>query len=298
MADIDWSGYLEDSEMAARDLGRSLHQGELALFLGTGISLGYAPGWHALARAMSREAGVDSAGINRKKVAGDHLAHVFTNIHRKVGNSFESLVKKWLYCRWTARSGNWASDTLVALGSLMSGSTRGRVDMVLTLNFDSILEMYLRLYGFVAQSITTYPEILRRADVHIFHSHGYLPYDVADGNESSILLDNQTYLEAIGDPGDPRRRVMEYVFAQKTVLAIGLSGDDIYSRSVLAALATKQPSRAIMGYWIVGPDTSADKVADLRDSKLAAVRLSSYRQLPEFLLNVSRYAARFAGIGP
>ena len=296
MHDIDWSGLLNNHEMAARVLGKSLHRGEIALFLGAGVSLGYAPGWHALARLMGRTAGVDGAGINRKKVPGDQFARFFSRIHRADPTGFEPLVKKWLYYRWTPKGGNWASDTLVAIGSLMCGSTRGRVDTVLTLNFDSILEMYLRLYGFVAQSVTTYPEILRRADVHIFHSHGYLPYDAKDGDDTSILLNNQTYLEAIGANDSPRKRVMEYVFAQKLVLAIGLSGDDIYSRSVLAALAKSQPNRSIMGFWVVGPDFANDKIEELRESKLAAVRLPSYRQLPEFLFTISRNAGTFAGI--
>jgi len=125
-----------------------------------------------------------------------------------------------------------------------------------------------------------------------------LPYDTRDGTDSSIFLDNQTYLEAIGDAENPQKRVMEYVFAQKLVLAIGLSGDDIYSRSVLAAWAKKQTNRAIMGFWVVGPDCADDRIEELKESKLAAVRLPSYRQLPEFLFAISRNAATHAGIGP
>jgi len=36
--DVDWSAYLNNPETAAEELGRLLHRGELALFLGAGIS--------------------------------------------------------------------------------------------------------------------------------------------------------------------------------------------------------------------------------------------------------------------
>jgi len=296
--DVDWSGYLNNQEMAAQELGQMLHAGELALFLGAGISMDHgAPSWHALARAMAWESKVGSAGINRAKIRGGELATIFSKIQRARPDQFEALVKKWLYCRWTPKRGNWASSNLVAMGSLMSGTNRGRIDTVLTLNFDSILEMYLRLYGFIPQSITSFPSTLRRADVHIFHSHGYLPFNADDGSDSSdILLSNQTYLEAMGEDNHPRKRMMEYVFGQKRVLAIGLSGDDIYSRAVLAALAKRNPHGPLMGFWVIGPRDSADKVAALKESKLAAVRMKSYKELPEFLFAIARHAASAMGL--
>src|SRR5438128_2408581 len=138
LSDVDWGIYLNRSDAAARELARYLHKGELALFVGAGISLEIgAPSWHLLARVMARKAGLPSAGINRKQLAADKLADIFSAIHRTAPSDFDSSVKKWLYYRWERRkkSGNWASATLVALGSLMSGTVRGRVDTVLSLNF-------------------------------------------------------------------------------------------------------------------------------------------------------------------
>ncbi len=173
-------------------------------------------------------------------------------IKRKDPAHFDALVRKWLYSRWETKGGHWASPTLVALGSLMSGTNRGRIDTVLTLNFDSILEMYLRLYGYITQTVTKFPSTLHRADVHVFHSHGYLPYSPEDGSDTpDILLTSQTYLEALGDRNDSRRDMMEHIFGQKKVLAIGLSGDDIYSRAVLAAMAKRNPHGPLSGFWIV-----------------------------------------------
>src|ERR1043166_488855 len=119
-----------------------LYAGELALFLGAGVSIGFAPTWHTLARVMAREAKVKAGSINRKKMRGEDLADVFSKIKRTAPDKFDARVKHWLYYRWEKKAGNWASDTLVALGSLMSGTTRGRIETVLTLNFDSILDMY------------------------------------------------------------------------------------------------------------------------------------------------------------
>lgn len=288
--DVDWSGYLKPAK-AAIELGRLLHRGELALFVGAGISrdLGL-PSWHSLARAMARESKVGGGGINKRQVPGGGLADIFSQIKRKPVN-FDALVKKWLYYKWTDKRGNWASDTLAALGSLMLGSNRGRVDTILTLNFDSIVEMYLRLYGFIPQSISKFPCLLRRADVHIFHSHGYLPFDNKDGDDTDILLSKQTYLEAMGDSNSFRKRMMDYVFGQKKVLAIGLSGDDVFSRSALAAVAKQNAHGTFIGFWVIGPNESDNKVHDLRDSKLAAVRLNSYDELPEFLFSIARSAA-------
>jgi hypothetical protein len=289
--DIDWSLYLSDNTFAANELGRMLNAGELALFVGAGISLDHgAPSWHGLARLMAKRTGVESAGINRKAASGAELAKVFNKISRNT-EDFKKLVKDCLYYRWSPKTGNWGSDTLVALGALMSGNYRGRIETVLSLNFDSILEMYLRLYGSIPQSITSFPHLSKRADVHIFHSHGYLPYDEAEHGSTDILLSEQTYLEAIGDTADFRRKMMEFVFGQKRFLAIGLSGDDIYSSAVLAHLAKQNAHEGLMGCWIVGPRVSDDKIADLKAMKIAAVRLASYKALPEFLFKVARRAA-------
>jgi hypothetical protein len=292
--DVDWGAYLTYPERAASLLGQWLNDGELALFVGAGISLELgAPGWHLLARMMARGAGIQAAGINRKKVSGENLADIFSAIHDANPHDFASNVKGCLYHRWNNRkkSGNWASDTLVALGSLMSGTVRGRVDTVLSLNFDSILEMYLRLYGFIAQPVTTFPCVLQRADVRIFHSHGYLPLEAEDGSSTDILLTKQTYLEAIGDEASPRRRMMDYVFGQRRILAVGVSGDDLYSRAVLANIAKRHKEGPLMGFWIGGPALSSAKADSLQKSKLAAVRLPSFRELPDFLFSIARHAA-------
>jgi hypothetical protein len=176
----------------------------------------------------------------------------------------------------------------------MSGSNRGRIDAMLTLNFDSYVEMYLRLYGFITQSISTFPCILKRADVHIFHSHGYLPLGTEDGNDTDILLSKQTYLEAMGENDNFRKRMMEYVFGQKKILAVGLSGDDDFSRSVLAALAKRNTHGSLMGFWVASPNCSNDKVHELKKSNLAVVRLTSFNELPEFLFSIARHAASFS----
>ena len=292
--DVDWGLLVDSPDEAAKELGTMLHKGQLALFVGAGISKGLgAPDWHSLARMMARRtAGINGKGINRKTVPSEKLAEIFTRISRRLGSSFDAEVKKCLYYRLTKKKGNWASGTLVALGALMSGTNRGRIDTVLSLNFDSILEMYLRLYGNIAQPITTFPALIGRSDVVIFHSHGYLPYEAEDGDDTSILLTSQTYLEAMGDDASPRKKMMDYVFGHKRFLAIGLSGGDMYSRSAIAAMALR--AEGTMGYWILGPNEDDDKVADLKESKIAAVRLASFADLPEFLFKIARHAAKLA----
>lgn len=288
--DIDWEGYLNDPRLAAGAIARVLHAGRLALFLGAGVSKAMGvPTWHTLARLMVRDAKLPILGINRKK-DGSVLADAFSRVSRKDPVNFEKNVKKWLYYRWNKPAGNWASDTLVGLGALMSGTNRGRVDTALTLNFDSFLEMYLRLYGCIPQTITTFPCLIGRADVKIFHSHGYLPFDAEDGSDTSILLNKQTYLEEMGADSTPRRKMMQYVFGHKTMLAVGLSGDDTYSSAILSAIA-KQSGEPLMGYWIIGPNEPASKVADLKEMKMAAVKLPSFNFLPEFLFMIAREAA-------
>lgn len=293
--DIDWDLYLDYPDEAASELGTILYSGELALFLGAGVWKSFKlPDWHGLARSMACEIGAGGKGINHKKISGSALDGKFSEIRRMCKNNaeFHRLVKKWLYYHWRTKKGNWASDTLVALGSLLAGSRRGRVDTVLTSNYDSILEMYLRLYGFVPQSVTTFPCILTGADVTIFHSHGYLPLEAEDGDDSErIILDKQTFLSAMGNSESPSRKMMEYVLGFKTILAVGLSGDDPYSGSVITHLNEKNLGRRIMGFWLVGPNEEEQKIADLRESGFAAVKLPHFAELPEFLFKVARNAA-------
>jgi hypothetical protein len=293
--DIDWDLYLDYPDKAASEIGKILYRGDLALFLGAGVWKSFKlPDWHSLARSMACEMCVEGKGINHKRISGAALDGKFSEIRRKCKDTadFHRLVRKWLYYHWRSKKGNWASDTLVALGSLLAGSYRGRVDTVLTSNYDSILEMYLRLYGFVPQSVTTFPCLLTGADVTIFHSHGYLPLEAEDGSDSErIVLDRQSYLSVMGNPESPSKKMMEYVLGFKTILAVGLSGEDPYSGSVIAYVNEKNLGRRIMGFWMVGPNEQEQKIADLRESGFAAVKLPDFAELPEFLFKVARNAA-------
>src|SRR5580693_6298930 len=92
----DWSKYLNDTDAAATDLGKLLNAGELALFVGAGISRGLgAPSWHSLARAMAWKLNLACGSINHKTKRGGDLGEIFDEI-KAHDPLFEAHVKRWL----------------------------------------------------------------------------------------------------------------------------------------------------------------------------------------------------------
>src|SRR6185369_1769279 len=125
--------------------------------------------------------------------SADSLQRAADEVRRKFGSDdnrgFAELVQKCLYSGVHLDDEIVRNNLLIALGALMTGSRRGSVSRVVSFNFDSVLEWYISLYGFVPRVVLQPPVDEGSEDVRIYHPHGFLPHpdQHLDGSEFVVL---------------------------------------------------------------------------------------------------------------
>lgn len=240
---MEWDSYsfyqLNQNE-AWLDLSHALRERLLTLMVGAGISskLGL-PEWPELAKGVAETAS-DRLGLIRadrfnvadldNNVSGRTLLRRMLKVRRQMGHetAFVELVKQVLYGpKWETPSIMDASPTLRALGMMIAGSQRGRINEIVNFNFDSLLEWYLLAHGFVVASYRSWPSSYIEADVRIYHPHGYLPFSPDQGHQSSrIAFDEKRVNDIVVDPANQWKHLYRYLFCTRIFLAVGLSGED------------------------------------------------------------------------
>ncbi len=182
-----------------------------------------------------------------------------------------------------------------ALGAMLMGSRRGHVDTVLTLNFDSVLEEYLLLHGYVANIVTELPALTGGEDVTVFHLHGYLPSETGPGRRSKdITLTKQSVLKMVGELNHPWRIILRQMVRSKVLLLLGISSETTIGSalgSILTSEANDISGDRASAFWL-GTETPSDESrAVLLDANVVPVTLGSFEEIDDFLLAVCRDAA-------
>lgn len=294
MKTIDWEAIAEDRDFAREILAGRLRKGELALLLGAGVSqsVGF-PNWRGLLKeSLLRVPEVPSRDV--EKLSTEELGDCFEELRTKLKTdaAFNELIRNVLYKNWQPGIGHWANDLLIAIGTLIIPGRRGHVDTVLTLNFDDVLEQYLRVYGFVAQSSSEFPVIRSGADVIVYHSHGFLPYGTGCIDHEKLILDSLSYDQDMGNSNSLKRRMMESVIYQKIIVGIGVSGADPYSRAVIAATpGVGTVARDVVGYWLMIGEKESNEVKKLVRRRIFPILFKDVKEIPPFILSVAETAA-------
>ena len=155
--------YEVDRDLCTTCLAQHLAAGTVGLMVGAGISHGMKlPLWWELVRDCRSLAGLDYAEIT-DKVGVQELRRAMDEVQCTVGSraAYHDLVRTNLYANVATDETLLKQPLLVALGAMMMRSKRGACGEVVTLNFDDILERYLRINGYVAQVVRSLP-CLRR----------------------------------------------------------------------------------------------------------------------------------------
>jgi hypothetical protein len=286
---------LAEPRMAQKLLARLLRRGELVLFLGAGVSsASKLPTWEKLVERCEVEVGLPSP----KSRSTAELMDAMEQVNDKVDDAakFRELVRRNLYPDVMLSAGTYPDsilqqELLIALGALVMPSRRGAVRDVITLNFDDLLEWYLRLHGFTTQSVPDFPVYLRSdIDVVVYHPHGFLPLD---GDPTDwLVLTHQEFIKRIAKTdGQPWRELMVNTFLTKRVLAIGTSMNDldmgIYVEEAHGGSNDRTPAGFVVTLKL--PDA---KRKQLLKSGMVPIELGDYGEIPGFLLGICREAAR------
>jgi SIR2-like domain len=285
---------LANPDEAARYLGEHLFRGSLALVLGAGVSkpLGL-PTWEELLAACFKEIGVPPSKIPDLELRATDLAEACVRKSR-------DLKKVVLDCLYPPKGLSpvalMASKRMGALGAMLMGSRRGTVKDVLTFNFDSALEEYLTLHGYVVRIVTELPTLIGSEDVTIFHPHGYLPSKSARGTASdSLIFTKQSILQRTGDHENRWWGVLRELVRSKVLVLIGISEDTAVGNAMGPILqheadqiAPKRPS----AFWIAKRDPRPGFGAVLRDANIVTVAVGANERIDDFLLSICREAAK------
>lgn len=278
-----------ERESARRMLSTHLRRGELSLLLGAGVSAELElPPWEKLVHDCERAAGVD-AGI------GENYLDRMDIVKASYKGDFLQLVRANLYGRDYLTDKTYPreilkSDMLIALGALAMSSVRGSVADVLTLNFDDVLDWYLQLHGFRTQIVTQLPTWFRGdVDVRIHHIHGFLPLMDEYTSSDWIILSGSEFLDRLGEALAPWSIFIGAQFQSKVILAIGTSLGDIDVKMILRR-ARNCARQAVRGY-VVGVNMSQATLTNCDNLGLKAVQLSSFEEVPKFLLSICQSAA-------
>jgi hypothetical protein len=292
---------LGNNEAIQSVLADSLMNGQLMVVLGSGVSATTEiPNWLNLVNTCIQESNSQfSKDISTVSTTSSNseLLKKMTLVKQasKTHDAYLDIVKKSLYKDLdTSRGylGLMKNDLLIALGSLMMGSYRGKVGEVITYNFDDVLEHYLDLHGFVTQIVVDPLSLAGNADVRVYHPHGFLPHQSKFDQHDELIFDQISFDERLGaHKGAAWRKNLELLLSTKTTLFIGLSGDDPTFGPLFSSINESQKSRDIIGYWIRTKKQSAEDVAIDELRKVISVILPDHDAIPEFLLGISRVAS-------
>lgn len=299
--------HLSHRPSAVAYLADQLKAGTLTLFIGAGGSTSAGlPNWPLLIRRIFDLLGMPSSTVSDsdsadrlQRLADDALQH--SGLDKR---AFARLVSRALYQGVSLSPSLLTSDLLIALGAMLSGSRRGSVTRVMTLNFDSTLEWYLSLHGLVLRVVPRPWTLEGSEDVRIYHPHGFLPHpDMNMLSSDFVILGASDANLRLGTPGDPWFELMRHTLQTSICLFIGMSFRSLEDR-VIAPLLTNVKEHVSVdrptGFWLSedSPYGSATSYSDLDERRKAFLRSNVVpifwhdpAEVPEFLLDICRAAA-------
>lgn len=291
---------IESKSNAIEFLAEQLRDESLSLFLGAGISKSFdLDNWLGLLNKLNSDPLIELPTLSEDD---NHTADDFQSaanaIVRKINGEEKVLIRliaKYLYEGLDLESKSFdifKHKQLISLSSLIMGNRRGRVKNVFTLNYDSLLEWYLKSFGFTVNTISELPYFSTGHDVEIFHPHGYIPHETMNQSPSKeIILSKSQADKRLGEVDSPWSSLVKHYLSKNVFLFIGMSeataGDRLISpllRNVRGRVDRE------LGIWIFKHDVKESVKDDLRDLRIAPLILKEKDEIPNFLLSVSRRA--------
>ncbi|HEY1174473.1 MAG TPA: SIR2 family protein [Verrucomicrobiae bacterium] len=298
---------LGDPKQVKAILVDALRAGYLSVFLGAGLSMSTTPecdddvkvdpvfpSWGELVKLVCSDSGVPFDSTIK---TNDYLLQASEEAETAVegaGQSFASVVEKALYTRCKSYSTEFLKiDLLIALGSLVMTSTRGKASAVVNYNYDDLLEWYLMLHGFTVSVVSSLPDLIPRADVVVYHPHGFLPLStrLAAKKTGTVVLSKRSYQRVLKEL-DPWNEFQRFCLGCNISLFIGMSGDDPHVEWLYSSVHDDVSGGRILGV-IVLMDTPLNRgrAASAKNRGIIHYYIKSHNDLPKFILELCQAAA-------
>jgi hypothetical protein len=207
---------------------------------------------------------------------------------------FSELVHKALYETYNSTGLQLSKvDMVAALGALVTPSVRGGVCHVVSFNFDDLLEQFLTSFGVCVDSLWQLPSWESRADVRVYHPHGFLPFNPAHGLSKGIVMALNQYNRIVGNSTLLWRQTLMDVFRSNTCIFIGLSGNDQNLQSLMQEAKDSHANRNDHPFWAVRLGKSDDDPSKLiwQNRGVYHLSLHDYANVPHWLFEVCQIAA-------
>lgn len=287
--------YLKKPFLVTYELGRLLNISALRLFLGAGVSSGFGlPEWKLL---IARILGEDTnptfvAGLGNKSITDlrrlldpvdDRSPQYVDKVHYALYRDVKSDLLEQLQ----------VSPLLLAVAALMTGAHRGRIDSVVTYNYDDLLEQYLVMLGLAVCRRMRSDELSTRADVEVNYVHGSLPqrWDASMG-VPALVLSEKSYRSRRAEIDEGWPAWIQHGLHSNIGLFLGLSGDDSAILDILKRAQNRVKRRDLdyTGYWILTPDAFDRNKDDILEVGMCPIRLQK-EMIPQFVFTICQRAA-------
>lgn len=290
---------LEIQSNAIDYLARHLIEGTLVLFLGAGVSREFGfPLWIDFANEFRIRCGLTgdlSASTSTPEEIQAGLDQALDEIDNSEVRKIE-IVRAILYggIAHPDVADAFSNHLLISILSLLIGRNRGHVKRVVTFNYDSILEWFLRLFGFDTKSISNLPALEGAEDVRIYHPHGFVPHSSLDLVDSDFLIVGllDANLRA-GVRADLWREKEMQLLESGVGLFIGLSPNSLSDRAVAptySAVGRKLINERPLGIWLSYSELSSIKKEEFWRTNIVPLEISESLEISKFLMNISRRA--------
>jgi len=191
-----------------------------------------------------------------------------------------------------------SNHLLVSISAMLMGSRRGHISRVVTLNYDSMLEWFLSIYGFLVKTVSSLPALDGFEDVRIYHPHGYLPHpDLGEENSNFLIMSMDSIDTRLGTPGEPWLEMVRHILLTGVCLFVGLSPRTVTDRALSPLFTTTSkacPERPV-GIWLVKGDKDDARAIDFQRSNIIPLYFSGDGEFPEFVLKICQSALKFIG---
>jgi hypothetical protein len=280
---------------AISKLGQYLHSGSITLFLGAGASTGVGlPKWIDLVNNLRETKGLSKVPDYSN---ADQLQLAVSEFRKKCtsDDEYNKIVKEVLYADVTNDTNKLLhSDLLMAIGALIMGSRRGSVKKVVTYNFDSVLEWYLQLNGYVSRVIQNLPTLEGSEDVTIYHPHGFLPINELNLSDSeTIIFDFHSVNRRIGRVEDHWNNKIRQIMLSSVCLFVGLSINSFRDRAINPFLTNCSDNikNGPLGFWLFKDDISEEDEDACLECKIVPIKFETNLQISDFILEICRNAS-------
>ncbi len=289
---------LEIKEKALEFLAKNLINESLSLFLGAGISKSFdLDNWKALLNKLNTDPEINLPILTKEEYSADEYQTAANNIVRKLSGDDQkliALISKYLYdgLNLSESFDIFEHKQLISLASLIMGNRRGRVENIFTLNYDSLLEYYLKSFGFTVTAVYDLPYFSTGHDVEIFHPHGYIPHKLMKQKSSKEIILSKTQADKrLGCAESLWFSLVKHYLSKNVFLFIGMSEATAGDRMISPLLQNvKDNVYRDLGIWIFHHQVKDSVMDDLRELRIAPLVLEGKNEIANFLLSISRKA--------